>query len=103
VASFKKVRCIFYISKSPKKILQKTILNWKFKFQAQDSFLEYFYFGDLKNESLFLKKNTPLVRHSRLPCRNSKIIFVLGADKSLERLESKTRNEPIFLRFNLVK
>ena len=30
-----------------------------------------------------------LVRPSRIPHRNSKIIFVLGADKSLERLESK--------------
>ena len=33
-----------------KKIFQKTILSLKFKFQAQDSFLEYFFlrFGDLK-------------------------------------------------------
>ena len=29
---------------SKKKIFQKTILNLKFKFQAQDSFLEYFIF-----------------------------------------------------------
>ena len=35
-------------------------VNKKFKFQAQDSFLEYFYFGDLKNESNFLKKKPPL-------------------------------------------
>ena len=44
-----------------KKIFQKkTILSLKFKFQAQDSFLEYFFlsFGDLKNESNFLKKGT---------------------------------------------
>ena len=34
-----------------KKIFQKTILSSKFKFQAQDSFLEHFFlrFGDLKN------------------------------------------------------
>ena len=46
-----------------KKLFQKTILNLKFKFQAQDSFLEYYFFeiwifGDLENESHFLKKAT---------------------------------------------
>ena len=51
------------------KIFQKTILRLtfefvvyclgrKFKFQVQDSFLEYFYLGDLKNTSHFLKKAT---------------------------------------------
>ena len=48
----------FQISKSKKK---NTILSLKFKFQAQDSLLEYFFFlrfGDLKNESHFLKKTT---------------------------------------------
>ena len=37
-----------------------TVIGRKFKFQAQDSFLEYFFlrFGDLKNESRFLKKAT---------------------------------------------
>ena len=39
---FQKVRLVFQISKSQKKNIPK-----KFKFQAQDSFLEYF-FGDLK-------------------------------------------------------
>ena len=39
-----------------KKIFQKTNLNLKLKFQAQDRFLEYFYFGDLKNDLHFLKK-----------------------------------------------
>ena len=37
-----------------------TVMGGKFKFQAQDSFLEYFYFGDLeiwKTNSLFLKKS----------------------------------------------
>ena len=70
VAFFQKVQNVFQVSKSPKKkIFQKTILNLKFKFpannstytviggnfkfQAQDSFLEYFYFG---NELHFLKK-----------------------------------------------
>ena len=37
-------------------------MGGKFKFQAQDSFLEniyiFFRFGDLKNESHFLKKAT---------------------------------------------
>ena len=31
-----------------KKIFQKTILSSKFKFQVQDSFLEYIFFGDLE-------------------------------------------------------
>ena len=57
---------------SKKKLFQKTILSLKFKlptyytilllfkFQAQDSFLEYFFFGDLgdlKNTLHFLKKS----------------------------------------------
>ena len=37
-------------------------MGGNFKFQVQDSFLEYFFwrFGDLKNELLFLKKKPPL-------------------------------------------
>ena len=37
-----------------------TDMGGKFKFQAQDSFLEYFFerLGDLKKESHFLKKGT---------------------------------------------
>ena len=37
-----------------------TVFGGKFKFQAQDSFSEYFFwrFGDLKNASHFLKKAT---------------------------------------------
>ena len=48
VAFIQKVQFVFQISKN--KIFQKTILNMKFKFQAQDSFLEYSFlrFGDLK-------------------------------------------------------
>ena len=62
VAFFQKVRFVFQISKSPKKkrIFQKTIVSGKFKFQVQDSFLEYFFFlrfGDLNNTSHFLKKS----------------------------------------------
>ena len=59
--------------KSPnlqRKILQITILNLKFKFltitinnkfkfQAQDSHLEYFYFGDLKNPALAFAQIIP--------------------------------------------
>ena len=57
VAFFQKVQFVFLISKSKKKIFQKTILSLKFefvfycgKFQflAQDSFLEYFVFRDLE-------------------------------------------------------
>ena len=35
------------------------VMGGNFKFQVQDSFLEYFFprFGDLKNESHFLKKS----------------------------------------------
>ena len=41
-------------------MFQKAILNLKFKFQAQDSFLEYLFrkFGGVKNESHFLIKAT---------------------------------------------
>ena len=37
-----------------------TVIGGKFKFQAQDSFLEYFYFGDLKNEFALSEKKPPL-------------------------------------------
>ena len=39
VAFLQKVRCVFQISKSPKKIFQKTILNLKFKFPANNNTL----------------------------------------------------------------
>ena len=56
MALFQKVQFLF---QSSKEILKKTILNLKFKLQAQDSFLEYFYFGDLKKRiSLSEKKPT---------------------------------------------
>ena len=35
---------VMCFSNLQKNIFQKTILNLKFKFQAQDSFLEYFFF-----------------------------------------------------------
>jgi hypothetical protein len=38
----------------------------------------------------------PLAQPSRIPHRNSKIIFVLGADLSLEQLEGKTGKGPFF-------
>ena len=38
-----------------------------------------------------------LVQPPRIPRRYSKIIFVLGADYSLERLESKTRKGVIYI------
>ena len=40
MALFKKVRCVFQISKSAKKVFQKTILNLKFKFPANYSTLK---------------------------------------------------------------
>ena len=54
--------CFFKSPNLQKKIFQKTILSLKFKFQVQDSFLEYFFwrFGDLKNTSDFLKKKPHL-------------------------------------------
>ena len=68
MAFFQKVRFVFQISQSPKKIIP-TKLSWAwnlkflpisvnnlFKFQAQDSFFGRL--GDLKNESHFLKKGT---------------------------------------------
>ena len=56
---FQKVRCVFQISKSPKKIFQKAILSLKFKFPAKNSkqqiqisssgqFFGIFCFGDLE-------------------------------------------------------
>ena len=36
---FQKVRFVFQISKSPKKIFQKTILNLKFRFPANNTLL----------------------------------------------------------------
>ena len=58
VAFFKKVRFFFQISKSQKKYSKKL----KFKFQAQDSFLEYFFrrFGDLKKRNALSEKKPPL-------------------------------------------
>ena len=52
VAFFQKVRSIFQISQSPQKIIPKneklfTDMDRNIKFQAQDSFLEYF-LGDLE-------------------------------------------------------
>ena len=43
-------KCFSNLQISKKEIFQITILNWKFEFQAQGSFLEYFFwrFGDLK-------------------------------------------------------
>ena len=40
-------------------IFQKTILNLKFKFRTQDSFLEYFFwrFGDLKKRIALSEKS----------------------------------------------
>ena len=41
-------------------------MGGNFKFQVQDSFLEYFFlrFGDLKKESHFLKKKSPLEQYT---------------------------------------
>ena len=39
-------------------IFQETILNLKFKFQAQDSFLEYFFLEIWKTNHSLLKKAT---------------------------------------------
>ena len=44
-----------------------------------------------------------LVRPSRIPHRNFKNLFALGAAESLERVEGKTGEAPFFYRSNLVK
>jgi hypothetical protein len=66
VAFFQKMLFFFQISQSSEKHIPKklssawnlnllfTAISEKFKFQVQDSFLEYFYFGDLT----FWKKTT---------------------------------------------
>ena len=67
VAFFQKVRFIFQIPQSPKKIIPKnypelnlnklfTDMGGNFKFQAQDSFFGIIFWGDLKSEFDFLKK-----------------------------------------------
>ena len=52
----------FQISKSQKRIFQKAILSMKFKFQGQDSFLEYTFFLEIwrfkKTNRTFWKKAT---------------------------------------------
>ena len=70
-------------------------LKWmvlKFKLQAQDSNSEYFYFGDLKNESHFMKKATfspireliILLEITRMTCKESKkpVYICRNADMS---------------------
>ena len=59
VAFFQKVRFIFYISESLKQIFQKTILSLKFKFQVQDSFLEYFFGGWRFEKCIALSEKKP--------------------------------------------
>ena len=45
-----------------------TVIGGKFKFQAEDSFLEYFFlrFGDLKNFIALSEKKPPLVKKNPL-------------------------------------
>ena len=90
VAFYQKVRFVFQISKSPKKIFQKTILNLKFKTPTHNIILllvEILYFkfrlvfwniflgrmGDLKKESHFLKKNPLFMAKTR---QKSKVIEI---------------------------
>ena len=78
VAFIQKVRFVFQISKSPKKIYSKllsrawnlnllfTVIGGKFKFQVQDSDLEYYVFGYLeiwKTHRTFWKKKTLTKQH----------------------------------------
>ena len=82
MAFFRKC-CVFFKSPNlPKKLFQITILNLKFKFptnkskqqiQAQDSNLEYFSIGDLKNES-----HTPSIPEI-IWVKNLKAIVVCGS------------------------
>jgi hypothetical protein len=71
VAFFQKVRLVFQISKSQQKNIPKnypelehfTVIGGKFKYQAQDSFLEYFFVEIWRSEKIsshFLKKKPPL-------------------------------------------
>ena len=82
VAFFQKVRCVFQISKSPKKIFQKTILNLKFKFPAKNTLLLLagnlnfklrivfwnIFFGDLKKRIALSEKKPPLTRRKFTLC-----------------------------------
>ena len=62
MAFFRKRDAFFTSPNLKKKIFQKAILNLKFKFQAQDSFLEYFFwrFGDLKKRIALSEKKPTL-------------------------------------------
>ena len=74
---FQKVRFVVQISKSPKKIIQKTILSLKFKFPTNNSKallggnlnfkfrivfwnISFLRFGDLKNEIILSEKKNHL-------------------------------------------
>ena len=87
VAFFQKVLFVFQISKEKysKKLswtwnlnfrqIHFTIIGGKFKFQAQDSFLEYFFFGDLeiwKTNHTFWKK-PPLILYPLLENSTTRI------------------------------
>ena len=83
VAFFQKVWCVFQISKKNySKSLSWTwnlnfppiTVNNKFKFQAQDSNMEYFYFGDLeiwKTNRTFWKKDTFRITKEKLLKKHS--------------------------------
>ena len=60
------MRFVFQISK--KKIFQKTILNLKFEFQVQDSFLEYIFLEIWRFEKhiALSEKKTPLEYPARV-------------------------------------
>ena len=91
-AFFQKVLFVFQISKSPKwKYSEKrswawnlkllfTVIGEKFKFQVQDSFLEYFHFGDLEiwktNRTLW--KKATLTWYLKFEFYRQKIHFKLG-------------------------
>ena len=86
MAFFQKVRCVFQISK-------KTILNLKFKFRAQDSFLDFFWrFGDLKKRIALSEKKPPLrylkdhsankyIKSNNVRCISLNIILIMTLTK----------------------
>ena len=114
MAFFQKVRFVFQISQSPnlpKRLFQKLSWTWnlnklftdmggKFKFQAQDSFLEYFFerLGDLKKESHFLKKGTFTQGRASGSFWSTSLLYICSVRFFLQLAPHRTKVQNIFIR-----
>ena len=98
MAFFQNLQFVFQIPKSQKNIFQKTILSLKFKFQAQDSFLKFFFFFEIwrseKNFIALSEKKQPLVFDIKLSTLFT-LTLVIGWDATLEAILS--HNESVLV------